>query len=251
MGRSFSLCYGAVSSTLAMFPEQTSVESTVVAPDETPSPVRVCADSRDTPEWRRSPAAKARSARERRGHHELPESELQNLRLKINSRERKRMQDLNVAMDGLRQVMPYGQGGPAVRKLSKISTLLLARNYILMLSTSLHEMKRMLGEAYAARGPRHLLHSAQRSPTLYGALAPTTRASLGPILAPTISDHDVHGPCQAGSPHLGSLGLRGSSGLASGSAAHWPGVLPCPCPLCQHPLPALQALLRVSPHEGK
>uniref|UniRef100_A0A8C4RAP5 BHLH domain-containing protein n=1 Tax=Eptatretus burgeri TaxID=7764 RepID=A0A8C4RAP5_EPTBU len=153
-------------------------------------------------------------------------------------------------MDGLRQVMPYGQGGPTVRKLSKISTLHLARNYILMLSTSLHEMKRMLGEAYAARGPRHLLHSAQRSPTLYGALAPTIRPSLGPILAPNISDHDVHGPCQAGSPHLGSLGLGGSSGLASGSAAHWPGVLPCPCPLCQHPLPALQALLRVSPHEG-
>ncbi|KAJ8416048.1 hypothetical protein AAFF_G00380700 [Aldrovandia affinis] len=32
------------------------------------------------------------------------------LRLKINGRERKRMHDLNVAMDGLREVMPYAHG---------------------------------------------------------------------------------------------------------------------------------------------
>ncbi|CAL8267458.1 unnamed protein product [Lota lota] len=72
----------------------------------------------------------------------LSENELQSIRLKINSRERKRMHDLNVAMDGLREVMPYAHG-PSVRKLSKIATLLLARNYILMLSSSLEEMKRL------------------------------------------------------------------------------------------------------------
>ncbi|KAF4087347.1 hypothetical protein AMELA_G00094370, partial [Ameiurus melas] len=65
----------------------------------------------------------------------LSENELQTIRLKINSRERKRMHDLNIAMDGLREVMPYAHG-PSVRKLSKIATLLLARNYILMLSNS-------------------------------------------------------------------------------------------------------------------
>ena len=58
------------------------------------------------------------------------------MRLKINGRERKRMHDLNLAMDGLREVMPYAHG-PSVRKLSKIATLLLARNYILMLTSSL------------------------------------------------------------------------------------------------------------------
>ena len=42
------------------------------------------------------------------------------------------MHDLNSALDGLREVMPYAHG-PSVRKLSKIATLLLARNYILML----------------------------------------------------------------------------------------------------------------------
>ncbi|NXM19344.1 OLIG2 factor, partial [Ploceus nigricollis] len=72
---------------------------------------------------------------------------LQQLRLKINSRERKRMHDLNIAMDGLREVMPYAHG-PSVRKLSKIATLLLARNYILMLTNSLEEMKRLVSEIY-------------------------------------------------------------------------------------------------------
>lgn len=43
------------------------------------------------------------------------------------------MHDLNLAMDRLREVMPYAHG-PSVRKLSKIATLLLARNYILMLT---------------------------------------------------------------------------------------------------------------------
>uniref|UniRef100_A0A3Q4BVJ9 BHLH domain-containing protein n=1 Tax=Mola mola TaxID=94237 RepID=A0A3Q4BVJ9_MOLML len=76
----------------------------------------------------------------------LSENELQSIRLKINSRERKRMHDLNVAMDGLREVMPYAHG-PSVRKLSKIATLLLARNYILMLSNSLEEMKNKLVES--------------------------------------------------------------------------------------------------------
>ena len=81
----------------------------------------------------------------------LDEKELQDLRLKINSRERKRMHDLNAALDGLREVMPYANG-PSVRKLSKIATLLLAKNYILMLNHSVEEMKRLVGELYQATG---------------------------------------------------------------------------------------------------
>ncbi|XP_046554117.1 oligodendrocyte transcription factor 2-like [Haliotis rubra] len=77
----------------------------------------------------------------------LSENELQDLRLKINSRERKRMHDLNSALDGLREVMPYAHG-PSVRKLSKIATLLLAKNYILMLSSSLEEMKKLVSDIY-------------------------------------------------------------------------------------------------------
>ena len=82
----------------------------------------------------------------------LDEGELQCLRLKINSRERRRMHDLNSALDGLREVMPYANG-PSVRKLSKIATLLLARNYILMLNNSLDEMKKLVSDIYQTHPP--------------------------------------------------------------------------------------------------
>uniref|UniRef100_A0A7N6AME1 BHLH domain-containing protein n=1 Tax=Anabas testudineus TaxID=64144 RepID=A0A7N6AME1_ANATE len=80
---------------------------------------------------------------------ELSPEEQQELRRKINSRERKRMQDLNIAMDALREVMP---GAPTGRRLSKISTLVLARNYILLLGSSLQEMRRLLGEVSVGMG---------------------------------------------------------------------------------------------------
>uniref|UniRef100_A0A8D2PFG3 Oligodendrocyte transcription factor 2 n=1 Tax=Zosterops lateralis melanops TaxID=1220523 RepID=A0A8D2PFG3_ZOSLA len=94
-----------------------------------------------------SPGAPAAAVNSGLYKKQMTEPELQQLRLKINSRERKRMHDLNIAMDGLREVMPYAHG-PSVRKLSKIATLLLARNYILMLTNSLEEMKRLVSEIY-------------------------------------------------------------------------------------------------------
>ncbi|XP_029457610.1 oligodendrocyte transcription factor 1 [Rhinatrema bivittatum] len=83
------------------------------------------------------------------------------LRSKINSRERRRMQDLNVAMDALREViLPYSaahcHSSPG-RKLSKIATLLLARNYIVLLGSSLQELRRLLGELNGPTTPRLLL----------------------------------------------------------------------------------------------
>ena len=69
------------------------------------------------------------------------------LRHRINMRERKRMHDLNVAMDSLREVMPYANGS-SFRKLSKIATLSLARDYIQMLTKSVEEMKQLLDEIY-------------------------------------------------------------------------------------------------------
>lgn len=50
------------------------------------------------------------------------------LRTSINSRERKRMHDLNDAHEELRSCLPYGQEANA-RKLSKISTIMLASNW--------------------------------------------------------------------------------------------------------------------------
>ncbi|EFB20739.1 hypothetical protein PANDA_008277, partial [Ailuropoda melanoleuca] len=87
-----------------------------------------------------------------------PCEQQQQLRRKINSRERKRMQDLNLAMDALREViLPYYAHSPSVRKLSKIATLLLARNYILLLGSSLQELRRALGEGAGPAAPRLLL----------------------------------------------------------------------------------------------
>lgn len=93
---------------------------------------------------------KPKVRRSRLSTKSLNDTELQQLRLKVNSRERKRMHDLNSALDGLREVMPYAHG-PSVRKLSKIATLLLAKNYILMLQNSLAEMKKLVSDVSAQR----------------------------------------------------------------------------------------------------
>lgn len=73
------------------------------------------------------------------------------VRLNINARERRRMHDLNDALDELRAVIPYAHS-PSVRKLSKIATLLLAKNYILMQANALEEMKRLIAYLQGTSG---------------------------------------------------------------------------------------------------
>lgn len=65
------------------------------------------------------------------GHGKTKNRQGKTVRLNINARERRRMHDLNDALDELRSVIPYAHS-PSVRKLSKIATLLLAKNYILV-----------------------------------------------------------------------------------------------------------------------
>src|SRR6218665_1741594 len=77
------------------------------------------------------------------GPHQHHHKEHRMVRLTINARERRRMHDLNDALDELRSVIPYAHS-PSVRKLSKIATLLLAKNFILMQSNALEEMRRLL-----------------------------------------------------------------------------------------------------------
>ncbi|KAK1791066.1 hypothetical protein P4O66_002108 [Electrophorus voltai] len=169
---------------------------------------------------------------------QVTEEEIQQLRLKINGRERKRMHDLNLAMDGLREVMPYAHG-PSVRKLSKIATLLLARNYILMLTSSLDEMKRLVGEIYGGHhsafhcgtvnhtsahsaSPTHQVH-----PLLGGALSSSTPSTLSTTLPGLTSIRAPHSLMKtAPTPPLQ---------IGSGFQ-HWAG-LPCPCTICQVPPP--------------
>uniref|UniRef100_A0A3Q2ZSR4 Oligodendrocyte transcription factor 1 n=1 Tax=Kryptolebias marmoratus TaxID=37003 RepID=A0A3Q2ZSR4_KRYMA len=157
---------------------------------------------------------------------ELSPEEQQELRRKINSRERKRMQDLNIAMDALREVMvPYASspssassqshqsGAPPGRRLSKISTLVLARNYILLLGSSLQEMRRLLGEVSVGMGvntgPVPQLLFAGGWPLMAGPAAKCALVSPGPMeasLAPV---------------HWSSVG-------ATGRAL-------CPCGVCRLP----------------
>uniref|UniRef100_UPI00398F62DC oligodendrocyte transcription factor 2-like n=1 Tax=Pristiophorus japonicus TaxID=55135 RepID=UPI00398F62DC len=177
---------------------------------------------------------------------QMSEPELQQLRLKINSRERKRMHDLNIAMDGLREVMPYAHG-PSVRKLSKIATLLLARNYILMLTNSLEEMKRLVSEIYG--GHHGSFHPSAACGTLAhaGAPLPGHPASHAPhpvhhpIMAPSVTSASLPG---GGLSAVNSIrpphGLLKSAPAASGplgsSFQQWGG-MPCPCTMCQAPPP--------------
>ncbi|XP_040917076.1 oligodendrocyte transcription factor 4 [Toxotes jaculatrix] len=189
---------------------------------------------------------------------DLSKEEMQDLRLKVNSRERKRMHDLNQAMDGLREVMPYAHG-PSVRKLSKISTLLLARNYILMLSSSLEEMKKLVGDVYggsAAIQSRTAAHPAitPTAPTAHLPLHPLAQ-SLHSLVGSTPSALQHHSPSSSSSapaphspPSASFLGFHAPvQGLLkdplhlTSSYRHFPG-MPCPCSLCQ-PLPTTTSTL--------
>lgn len=192
----------------------------------------------------------------------LSENELQAMRLKINSRERKRMHDLNIAMDGLREVMPYAHG-PSVRKLSKIATLLLARNYILMLSNSLEEMKRLVSEIYGGGSssghhpgfhpsacgslphtgplPTHPAVSHASHPVHHPLLPPavTTASLTAPGLTAVASVRPHHGLLKAPSATAGPLG-------SVTSFQHWGAGMPCPCSMCQVPPPHVSSMSTTS-----
>ncbi|XP_038153401.1 oligodendrocyte transcription factor 1 [Cyprinodon tularosa] len=185
---------------------------------------------------------------------ELSPEEQQELRRKINSRERKRMQDLNIAMDALREVMvPYASsssspsqshalGAPPGRRLSKISTLVLARNYILLLGSSLQEMRRLLGEVSIGMGvstgpvPRLLFAGGWPLITGPGQLLLTHE----PLLSAASSSSSSS---SAGSPSsttakcapVPSSPMEASLAPVQWSSVGAPGVAPCPCGVCRLP----------------
>jgi hypothetical protein len=82
------------------------------------------------------------------------------------------MHDLNDALDELRAVIPYAHG-PSVRKLSKIATLLLAKNYILMQARALDELRRLVG---------YINHSAAAGAAAAG-VAAVHQAGVSPVAA--------------------------------------------------------------------
>lgn len=164
----------------------------------------------------------------------LDEKELQDLRLKVNSRERKRMHDLNAALDGLREVMPYAHG-PSVRKLSKIATLLLAKNYILMLTSSLEEMKKLVSDVYRSENR----HSQAVPPTLPLPPQPTVATHLHGQPYPVIPTA-TRIPTTTGNSekHTSKEGIATTAALLSSVSSHDQPALhgrwqaPCTCSQC-------------------
>jgi hypothetical protein len=96
------------------------------------------------------------------------------------------MHDLNSALDALREVMPYAHG-PSVRKLSKIATLLLAKNYILMLNNSLQELRKLV------------------PPEVYQ-VSSSQLSVVGPTAVP--GDRDRHPATESGSASGGGCSLQ-------------------------------------------
>ena len=136
--------------------------------------------------------------------------------------------------------MPYAHG-PSVKKLSKMATLLLGRNYILMLTRTVEHLRRLLAEAYsppaaiaalaAAKHPRsavgpQLPHPAHTPVPPMGHLPPVHLASGipgGPTTASAAAGLGLHGALGADSllrlaPRL-PLGLE-MSGLGSPDLPH-------------------------------
>ncbi len=98
--------------------------------------------------------------------------------------------------------MPYAHG-PSVKKLSKMATLLLGRNYILMLTRTVEHLRRLLAEAYAP-------------PAAIAALAAAKHPRSAGALVPHLPPHPAHQP----GPSVGHLppvhlapGLPGATAL--------------------------------------
>lgn len=182
-----------------------------------------------------SDSEKSRSPH-KRSCHDLDPEDLEEQRLKVNLRERDRMHDMNGALDSLRAVMPYAQG-PSVKKLSKMNTLLLARNYILLLNRSIEDTKRLLAEGY------HTAALTHRSAVLTSGHVPAAASHLEPYLsggpACVLPPRAVVSPCAvrglAGTGLLcPSILSRDQHRLVAPHLGRPHTVLSCACAACHH-----------------
>ncbi|KAK0041821.1 oligodendrocyte transcription factor 3 [Biomphalaria pfeifferi] len=160
--------------------------------------------------------------------------ELRELRSKINSRERKRMHDLNSAMDSLREVMPYA-AGPSMRKLSKIATLTLAKNYILMLSKSVQDLKQLLDELHKGAHSMYqhpYLH--RKSPDFHPACSLTGYSQTGLFTNNQLSLHpNFFHPnitYSATASHLSNMNVPVTTQLSHTQGINMPSYMSMACP---------------------
>jgi class B basic helix-loop-helix protein 1/6/7 len=166
----------------------------------------------------------------------------ENARLKVNHRERERMHNLNSAMDALRQVMPYAHG-PSVKKLSKMGTLLLARNYIVLLNRSVEETRRMLTDVYRQQQLRmpslasptsFILKERQRILALEQSLSssPFMQHNLLAGSLPPQYPPERHLPPHHPSPSTHPAATRSLTTISNSSSGASSWRVACPCPHC-------------------
>ncbi|KAH3739867.1 oligodendrocyte transcription factor 2-like [Dreissena polymorpha] len=183
---------------------------------------------------------------DRRFKSNVPED----VRLRVNHRERQRMHDLNSALDSLRKTLPYSHG-PSVKKISKMATLVLARNYILMLNKSLEEMRKLVTDVSMKKSAGVNVTStcglpSDRIPTLATSLPGSHLLRTSPYLPydkTSIRMDDVtktssHQPVTShASPYLYTIPSFHIPNVACHVSG---GVSPmCPCNFCQVALATL------------
>lgn len=94
--------------------------------------------SEDTTSQTNQPQGRSGKSRRKNNLTCLNLTELNTRRLESNERERMRMHSLNDAFQALREVIPHVR---LERRLSKIETLTLAKNYIMALTNTICEMR--------------------------------------------------------------------------------------------------------------
>ncbi|KAH7728554.1 helix-loop-helix DNA-binding domain-containing protein [Aphelenchoides avenae] len=106
----------------------------------------------------------------------LSEEEQNQMRTTINSRERKRMHDLNDALDDLRGSLPYEP--PNSRKHPKITTIMLATNHIKRLEQQIEQLRRE-NEELKARLWQNPEQRKLADVELAGSAPPTNEGKVG------------------------------------------------------------------------
>ncbi|KAI4531998.1 class A basic helix-loop-helix protein 15 [Ovis aries] len=114
----------------------------------------------------RAQGARAEGGRRRPGPGGRRESSVQR-RLESNERERQRMHKLNNAFQALREVIPHVR---ADKKLSKIETLTLAKNYIKSLTATILTMSSGRLPGLDGPGPKLYQHYQQQQQAAGGTL---------------------------------------------------------------------------------
>lgn len=159
------------------------------------------------------------------------------IRLRVNSRERQRMHDLNSALDSLRQTLPYSHG-PSVKKISKMATLVLARNYIIMLNRSLDEMRKLVTEMSLKQTTNACLNSSTNLSPERLAPAPvvTSRSPFSKTPVHTVPGCEINTHVSPMS-NMSPLFYKLSPPVHTNSSSK---VSPlCPCNFCQVSLASL------------